>query len=247
MIADKRVVAVVPARAGSKSVPDKNIRKLGGKPLIAWSIEVALAVPAIDRVIVSTDGAEIARVARQYGAEAYDRPAALATDEAQVTDALRDLIATLRQEGEHAAIMVLLEPTSPLRLPADVSACLELMKARGLDSVATFKEADLNPHRAWRLVDGRPETFIPGADPWQRRQALPPAHQLNGAVYAFSISGLMEGAGKGGPSLLFGRTGAVTMPRERSVDIDTLVDFATAEALVAASEAPSFGKLGMRT
>lgn len=236
MIAGRRVVAVVPARAGSKSVPGKNVRRLGGKPLIAWSIEAAKAVPAIDRVIVSTDGTEIARVARQYGAEVYDRPAALATDEAQVTDALRDLIATLRGEGERAEIMVLLEPTAPLRLPSDVAACLDLMAARGLDCVATFKEADLNPHRAWRLVDGRAETFLPGADPWQRRQALPPAHQLNGAVYVFSIPGLMEGAGKGGLSLLFGRTGAVEMPRERSVDIDTLVDFAAAEALLAAQE-----------
>lgn len=234
MIAGQRVVAVVPARAGSKSVPGKNLRNLGGKPLIAWSIETARAVPAIDRVIVSTDGAEIAHVARRCGAEVYDRPPALATDEAQVADALRDLIATLRREGERASIMVLLEPTSPLRLPADVAACLDLMRAHGLDSVATFKEAELNPHRAWRLVDGRPETFLPGADPWQRRQVLPPAHQLNGAVYAFSIPGLMEGAGKGGSSLLFGRTGAVEMPRERSVDIDTLVDFATAEALLAA-------------
>ncbi|MCC6470549.1 MAG: acylneuraminate cytidylyltransferase family protein [Alphaproteobacteria bacterium] len=246
MIGGDRVVAVVPARAGSKSVPGKNIRPLGGKPLIAWSIDVAKAVPAIDRVIVSTDGAEIAGVARKHGAEVYDRPAALATDAAQVTDALRDLIRTLRRERETAAIMVLLEPTAPLRLPGDVAACLDLMVARGLDSVATFKEADLNPHRAWKLVDGRPETFLPGVDPWQRRQALPAAHQLNGAVYVFSIDGLMEGAGKGGLSLLFGKTGAVAMPQERSIDIDTLLDFATAEALVAASEASSFDKLTLR-
>ncbi|MCC7048151.1 MAG: acylneuraminate cytidylyltransferase family protein [Alphaproteobacteria bacterium] len=248
MIGGKRVVAVVPARAGSKSVPGKNIRPLGGKPLIAWSIDVAKAVPAIDRVLVSTDGVEIAAVAREHGAEVYDRPAALATDEAQVTDALRDLIRMLRREGETAAIMVLLEPTAPLRSAGDVAACLDLMVARGLESVATFKEADLNPHRAWRLVDGRPETFLPGVDPWQRRQALPPAHQLNGAVYAFSIDGLMEGAGKGGHSLLFGKTGAVAMPQERSVDIDTLVDFATAEALIAmqVSENASFDKLRMR-
>jgi N-acylneuraminate cytidylyltransferase len=235
VIAGKRVVAVVPARAGSKTVPGKNIRPLGGKPLIAWSIEVAKAVSSIDRVIVSTDGAEIAGVARAHGAEVYDRPAALATDEAQVTDALRDLIRALRREGETAAIMVLLEPTAPLRLPQDVAACLDMMAARGLDSVATFKQADLNPHRAWRLVDGRPETFLPNVDPWQRRQALPLAHQLNGAVYAFSIDGLMDGAGKGGLNLLFGRAGAVAMPHERSVDIDTLVDFATAEALLVAS------------
>jgi len=232
VIGGQRVVAVVPARAGSKSVPRKNIRPLGGKPLIQWSIEVARAVPAIDRTIVSTDGAEIAAVARAQGAEVYVRPAALATDTAQVTDALRDLVRRLRAEGEAAAVMVLLEPTAPLRRPEDVTACLEMMADRGLDSVATFKEADLNPHRAWRLLDGTPEMFIPGADPWLPRQALPPAWQLNGCVYAFSIDGLMQGPGEGGQSLLFGRTGAVVMPRERSVDIDTLVDFAAAEALL---------------
>lgn len=237
MIANKRVVAVIPARAGSKSVPGKNVRPLGGKPLIQWSIEVARAVPAVDRTIVSTDGDEIARVARAAGAEIYDRPAALATDTAQVTDALRDLIRRLRSEGEQAAIMVLLEPTAPLRNASDVAQCLEMMTAQDLDCVATFKEADLNPHRAWRIVDGRPEMFIPGADPWLPRQALPPAWQLNGCVYAFSIDGLMQGAGKGGQSLLFGRTGAVRMPRERSVDIDTLVDFAAAEALLSLTRA----------
>jgi CMP-N,N'-diacetyllegionaminic acid synthase len=235
VIGGNRVIAVIPARAGSKSVPRKNIRPLGGKPLIQWSIEVARAVKAIDRIIVSTDGAEIAAVARMAGAEIYDRPAALATDTAQVTDALRDLIRRLRSEGEAAEVMVLLEPTAPLRLAGDVAQCLEMMAVRALDCVATFKEADLNPHRAWRLADGNPEMFIPGADPWLPRQALPPAYQLNGCVYAFSIDGLMQGLGKAGQSLLFGRTGAVLMPRERSIDIDTLVDFAAAEALLSLS------------
>jgi N-acylneuraminate cytidylyltransferase len=184
MISGNRVIAVIPARGGSKSVPGKNIRPLGGKPLIAWSIEVARQVPEIDRVIVSTDDADIAAISRAYGAEVYARPPHLATDEALVIEALKDLIQTLRAEQESFEWLVLLEPTCPLRGAEDVRNCLTLLARGGHDSVATFKEAELNPHRAWRMVEGIPEVFIPGAVPWLPRQKLPKAYQLNGAVYA---------------------------------------------------------------
>lgn len=228
MIGGKRVVAVIPARAGSKGVKDKNIKALGGKPLLAWPIEVARATPEIDRVIVSTDGEGIAAVARAHGAEVYDRPPELAGDRSLVIDALRDLIARLRAEGETAAYLVLLEATSPLRLPEDVSACLAMLDGEDLDSVATFTEPHLNPHRAWRIEQGRPRPFIDGADPWQPRQALPEAWQLNGAVYAFVVDRLPQT----GANVLFGRMGAVTMPRDRSVDIDEALDFAIVETIL---------------
>ncbi len=92
MLNGKRVIAVVPARGGSKSIPGKNIKPLCGKPLLAWSIDIARQVAEIDRVIVSTDDSEIAAVGRNYGADVYDRPAHLATDEALVIDALKDLL-----------------------------------------------------------------------------------------------------------------------------------------------------------
>ena len=104
MLNGKRVIAVIPARGGSKSVPGKNIRPLGGKPLLAWSIDVARQVSEIDRVIVSTDDAQIASVGRHYGAEVYARPPHLATDEALVIDALKDLLQTL-QAGRRDARM----------------------------------------------------------------------------------------------------------------------------------------------
>jgi CMP-N-acetylneuraminic acid synthetase len=231
MLNGKRVIAVVPARGGSKSVPGKNIRPLGGKPLLSWSIDVAKQVPEIDRVIVSTDDAEIAAVGRSSGAEIYTRPAHLATDEALVIDALKDLLEALHSEGEEAEWVVLLEATCPLRTPADVRACLKLLVEGGYDSVATFKEAELNPHRAWRLVDGVPEVFISGAVPWLPRQKLPKAYQLNGAVYVFRARLLAEEA----KSLMVGRLGAVLMPRDRSQDIDDSVDFMIVEALLGKS------------
>ncbi|GHC35462.1 cytidylyltransferase domain-containing protein [Aidingimonas halophila] len=227
MIDTQRIVAVIPARGGSKSVPGKNIRLLGGKPLIAWTVETALSVDEIDRVIVSTDSEAIAEVARAYGAEVYERPAHLATDTALVSDAVHDLYRTLVAESERADIMVLLEPTCPFRSADDVQACLTTLIERRLDSVATFTAADVNPHRTWRIEDGMPSAFIEGADPWLPRQRLPAAYQLNGAVYAFFAKRLPVGE----ISLLFGRCGAIVMPPERSVDIDGELDFLVAGTL----------------
>jgi CMP-N,N'-diacetyllegionaminic acid synthase len=228
MLKGERVIAVVPARGGSKSIPGKNIKPLSGKPLLAWSIDVARQVPEIDRIIVSTDDLEIASVGEAFGAEIYTRPAHLATDEALVIDALKDLLNRLELEGEKPEWVVLLEPTCPLRTDADVRTCLEMVSQGNYDSVATFKEADLNPHRAWRMTDGVPEVFIPGAVPWIPRQKLPTAYQLNGAVYVFR-AGLLAQESK---SLLVGRLGAVLMPRERSQDVDDHLDFMIVEALM---------------
>jgi CMP-N,N'-diacetyllegionaminic acid synthase len=228
MLNGQRVIVVVPARGGSKSIPGKNIKPLLGKPLLVWSIDVARQVKEIDRIIVSTDDPGIAAVGEASGAEIYLRPAHLATDEALVIDALKDLLDRLELEGAKPEWVVLLEPTCPLRTDEDVRKCLELVSQGGYDSVATFKDADLNPHRAWRLTDGVPEVFIPGAVPWLPRQKLPKAYQLNGAVYIFRASLLAEEA----KSLLVGRLGAVLMPRERSQDIDDHLDFMIVEALL---------------
>lgn len=188
----------------------------------------ARAAGLVDRVIVSTDGEEIAAEARSVGAEVYMRPAHLATDTALVIDTVRHLCGQLREEGEPAAYMAMLEATTPLRMARDITACLELLDRGGLDSVATFKEADLNPHRAWRLDGHVPRPFIEGAIPWLPRQSLPPAYQLTGAVYAFVIDALPHGS----PGLLFGATGAVVVERERSVDIDDTIDLMVVQELM---------------
>lgn len=227
MIGDKRVVAIVPARGGSKSVPGKNIRDLGGRPLIDWTLRMALDSDAIDRVIVSTDDRAIAEAAERCGAEVMWRPAALATDTSRVLDTVVDLAERLRCEGERAPYGLLLEPTSPFRRPEFIQQCLARLE-EGLDSAATFKPAELNPHRAWRLAGGELETFIDGAIPWLPRQALPEAYQLSGDVYAFRLDRLRADC----QALLFGRMGAVVIDGSRSLDIDTLEDFMIAEYLV---------------
>lgn len=228
MINNKRVIAVIPARGGSKSVPYKNIKLLAGKPLISWAIEAARKTPEIDRIIVSTDDDKIAEVAIHYGAEVILRPEELARDDSLVIDTIRDLIMKLRASGEEAEYMVLLEPTCPLRNSSDISECLKILEDKKYDSVATFKEAELNPHRAWKINGNNPETFFTGVVPWLPRQKLPKAYQLNGAVYSFRINGLKEDD----ISLLFGKEGAVLMPKERSIDIDDELDFLLVETLI---------------
>jgi N-acylneuraminate cytidylyltransferase len=226
MYDDQRVVAVVPARGGSKTVPRKNVRTLGKKPLVAWSIDVALETDEIDRVLVSTDNEEIAGVSREHRAEVIERPKELATDDALVIDAIRQVITSLREGGESATYLVMLEPTCPFRESQDVRRCLESL-ADGRDSVATFTQCDLNPHRAWTVSDDHPKPFLSDGNPWSPRQRLPDAYQLNGGVYAFRIDAFPDT----GRSLLFGDTGAVLMPEERSVDIDTELDLAFARMM----------------
>jgi CMP-N,N'-diacetyllegionaminic acid synthase len=220
MIDSERVVSLIPARGGSKTVPRKNVREVGDKPLIGWSIETAHETPAIDRTIVSTDDEEIARVAREFDAEVLDRPDRLATDDALVADTVRHAVDRLGDAGESASYVAMLEPTCPFRSPDDVQNAVERLVRNELDSVASFAPAELNPHRAWQLDANNPEPFVDGTDPWQPRQQLPDAYQLNGGVYAFAVDALPdEGAG-----MLFGDQGAVQMPPERSVDIDTPLD-----------------------
>jgi CMP-N,N'-diacetyllegionaminic acid synthase len=228
MINGRRVIAVTPARGGSKSVPYKNLHLLGGRPLLQWPIDCALKTTAIDRVIVSTDDERISSAALAMGAESYLRPAALATDTALVADTLRHLWAQLRSEGETAEILILLEATSPFRTPEVINRCLQRLVEENLDSIATFHDADINPERAWRIENGLPRPFIEGAIPWKPRQLLTPAYQLNGAVYAFFPDRLPAGV----PNILFGKMGAELVPADSVVDIDTLKDFAIANAIL---------------
>jgi len=228
MIDGQRVVALTPARGGSKAVPYKNLHPLGGKPLLAWPIECALKTPEIDRIIVSTDDDRIADAATELGAEVYRRPDHLATDTALVADTIRQLWAQLRSEGELAEILVLLEATSPFRTPALVSRCLRRLVDEALDSVATFNEAAINPERTWRVDAGVPEPFIAGAVPWKPRQQLTPAFQLNGAVYAFFPDRWPADI----PNVLFGKMGAEIVPSDSVIDIDNLQDFHIANALL---------------
>jgi N-acylneuraminate cytidylyltransferase len=145
-------VAVIPARGGSKGLPGKNIKLLNGKPLIAWSIESALASVKIDRVVVSTDSAEIKRVALEFGAEVIDRPASLATDEATTIAVLEHILQMIPQIES----MVVLQPTSPLRDDGLIDGCIELFDSGDFTNLATgywCKYKEFGSHNNMRRQD----------------------------------------------------------------------------------------------
>ena len=228
MINGKRVIAVIPARGGSKGIIGKNITDLGGKPLIAWPIEQAIACDYIDRVIVSTDDTDIKKSALAYQAEVYDRADELATDTALVTDTLRDLYNRLKDQNENCDIIVLLQCTSPFREEALLEKIIESLEENGYDSVATFKEIDEPIERMWDVSGPIPKPYIDGANPWLPRQALTTVHALDGVVYAYRPS-LLPNDSQG---ILFGNFGAVINNSSLSIDIDTPQDLAIARAML---------------
>jgi len=223
-----RILALIPARGGSKGLPGKNIRPLAGKPLIAWSIGAARASRHVSRIVVSTDDAEILRVAREQGAETpFVRPAELARDDTPGMDVVLHALDRL-PEFEW---VVLLQPTSPLRLAQDIDAAIALCVDTGAPACVSVSEARDNPWWMFSLGEhGRLRSFLPPEQRPVRRQDLPDLHALNGAVYVARTAWLRQSR-----SFLTDETVGYPMPPERSVDIDTLFDFKWAECLMAAS------------
>lgn len=219
MIGTRQVLGVIPARGGSKGVPGKNIRLVGGRPLIEWTALAAKASRYIDRVILSSDDDAIMEVARAAGCDVpYRRDAALATDAAASVDVVLDALE--RVPGYD--IVVLLQPTSPLRTAEDIDAALEWMAKTGAPGCASVCAASQHP---W-LTFGRSDTGVlesfcaPPEESSLRRQDLPTAYVLNGAVYAAETAWVVANR------RLFkaGVTAAHIMPIEKSCDIDTWDD-----------------------
>jgi CMP-N,N'-diacetyllegionaminic acid synthase len=225
-------IALVPARGGSKQVPRKNIHPLGGRPLLEWTIAIALASRHIERVLVSTDDEEIAAVARSAGAEVpFLRPSDLALDDTADLPVCAHALDWLQEhEGVVPEIVVWLRPTSPLRSVSDVDGAVDLLVATGADSVRTVCISENHPYLTRRLNGDRLVPFIDGIDAstYVRRQDLPPAYRLNGAVDVVWADRVASN------TLLFeGDMRGYVMPVERSVDIDSELDFALAELLLA--------------
>ncbi len=223
------VLAVIPARGGSKGVPGKNLRELGGKELIRWTIEAAIATTGIDRTLVTTDDETIARVARGAGAEVIDRPAELATDDAPTIDAVLHAIAGLPDES----IVILLQPTTPLRTAADIDGALAMFAAGGGDTLVSVCAVEHPPHLSFVIEDGHLEPLFgrPAFD--LRRQDLPEAVRPNGAIYISRAGALREHQTFYGARIL-----AFEMPPERSVDIDAELDLIVVSALLANRSQP---------
>jgi N-acylneuraminate cytidylyltransferase len=227
---------VITARGGSKAIPGKNMKPLAGKPLIAYTIEGAQRANAFDRLILSTDDPAIADYARSCGCEVpFMRPADLARDETVHFDVMAHAVSWLiDHEGYRADAVMILQPTSPLRRPEDIRQSLALLAQGDADSVVSVSEvpAHLNPMRMLRVDDrGRAVLFVTG-EPLRRRinrrQDMPPAWLMNGAVYVFRTEVLFGPE----PSLYGNTTLAMAMPDPFGISIDTPEDWAEAEKAV---------------
>lgn len=229
MINDLRVLGVVTARGGSKGLPGKNIRPLCGKPLIGWTIDVARASSTIDAVIVSTDAAEIAAVAEQFGAEVpFIRPPELSGDTASSIDVVVHAIDTLALGGRHFDIVVLLEPTSPLREPSDIDIGVQKMIDTRAEAVVSVCRAECT-HPAFMFRKKEDSRLVPymGAQPTGlRRQDIESVYFLEGTLYASRVEVL-----KAKRSFYHEGTVAFEVPKWKSLEVDDIDDFCMIEAL----------------
>ena len=223
------VLIVIPARGGSKRLPRKNVLPLGGKPLIAWTIEAALESRVVGRIVVSSDDSEILEIAQEYAARgvvAYRRPDELGSDLANTADVVLDTIEAQKRVGYPADTVVLLQPTSPLRTGADIAEALKLYQqepsGRSLVSVC-----EVDHPTAWTGTIDQDNT-LRGLDlSVKRSQDYQKEYRLNGALYVASVQTLLESG-----SLFTDELKAYVMPRSRSVDIDEREDFDFCSVLV---------------
>jgi N-acylneuraminate cytidylyltransferase len=219
-------LAVIPARGGSKGLPGKNLRPLAGLPLIEHSLRLAALCDAIDRTIVSTDSAEIAAVARAIGAEVLDRPVELAGDEVPMLPVLQHALESL--DGYDR--LLLLDPTSPGRLPADVARAMELLDANpDADGVVAVSEPSFNP--VWHAVverDGYLEQLFEEGRRYGRRQDLPRVFRINASLYLFRAEFLRAAH----ETWLDGRHLPLEIPDVRAFHIDSAADLEVAEAII---------------
>jgi N-acylneuraminate cytidylyltransferase len=212
VIQGKKVLAVIPARGGSKGVPRKNIRKVAGKPLIAYTIEAALYSRYLDKIVVSSEDDEILSVAKEWGAEILVRPAELAQDDTPGTEPVLHAIDAC--PGYDYA--VLLQPTSPLRTTQDIDAVID--RCIALKALACVSVCEVQENPCWMFTldnSMKMARLVPGQLP-TRRQDLQTVYLLNGAVYVAEIEWLVLGR-----SFISEQTVAYVMPVDRSLDIDT--------------------------
>jgi len=226
-----KATAFIFARGGSKGLPGKNIRPLGGKPLIAWSIEQALAVRRIGRVIVSTDSHEIAAVAREHGAEVpFIRPEELARDDSPEWLAWQHALNYLQdEEGALPDAMVSVPTTAPLRSSIDIENCLDEYEKGDADMVITVTDAHRSPY--FNMVklnaDGTVGLVIPSQSVVARRQDAPAVFDMTTVAYVARPEFVLTRH-----ATFEGRVRHVHVPLERAIDIDTLLDFRLAECLL---------------
>jgi CMP-N,N'-diacetyllegionaminic acid synthase len=228
MIYDKKLLAIVPARGGSKRLPKKNIIDFLGKPLISWTIESALGSKYIDRLIVSTEDNEIASISKKRGAEVpFLRPRQLAEDDATSLDVVCHVIQKLESLGEIYDYVILLQPTSPYRTSAHIDKAVDMLKAKNAFSIISVTQAKHSPLWANKIQkNGDMSRFINKKYLNMRSQDLPIYYQLNGAIYLCKVQNLLREN-----TFFMKNSFSMLMDYKSSVDIDDKYDYISAISL----------------
>ena len=222
------LLALIPARGGSKGIPRKNILDFCGKPLLQWSIDAALVAPSVDQVVVSTDDPEIAELALAGGAEVpFLRPAELASDTASGIQPVLHALDLL----PHVSDVLLLQPTSPLRISSDIESIIALRQQMFSESAVSLTNNAKHPSWSFSLRNNQTIERVFMSDSVHCRQQLPPTYLVNGALYLASREFLLREK-----TFITDDTVGYIMPLERSVDIDTPLDWQFAEFLVEKQE-----------
>jgi N-acylneuraminate cytidylyltransferase len=217
------VVAVIPARAGSKGVPGKNIRPVGGVPLVARAVASAHAAALVDEVAVSTDGAEIAGVAREAGAIVVDRPAEIAGDTATSESALLHALDALEADGLAADVLVFIQATSPFIDPTDLDAAVQRVLDGESDVVLSVAETH---SFLWRQGASGAEAINHDSSFRPRRQDREAQYVETGAFYVMRVDGFRKAGFR-----FFGRIGLAVTDERHSIEIDTPAELANADAI----------------
>jgi N-acylneuraminate cytidylyltransferase len=229
-MSDPTFLAIIPARGGSKRLPNKNVKELNGKPLIAWTIDAALASPNVNKVVVSTDDNDIAEISLLSGAEVpYIRPHNLSTDTANTVDVIKHAIDFYAKSGHYFDFIILLQPTSPLRISADITNAIELLKEKNADAIISVCEVEHSPLWSNTIpLTGSLKSFIKDEVKNMRSQDLATYYRLNGAIYIVETTKFIEQ----NSLFLNDNIYAYKMNVENSVDIDNETDFSYAEFLI---------------
>jgi N-acylneuraminate cytidylyltransferase/CMP-N,N'-diacetyllegionaminic acid synthase len=224
-----KILAIIPARGGSKGIPQKNIRLLNNKPLIAYTIEEAMKSKLVDRVIVSTENEEIYKISKQYGAELpFMRPVEFAQDSTPGIDPILHCIKWMEiNENYVPDYVVCLQCTSPFRRAEQIDEALKRIIEEDADSLVSLREIEENPYWMKKLVNGKMQNFLENIELISRRQELPPVYLLNGAIYIAKTESLLKNG-----NWYADNTIPYIMDKISSTDIDDILDFQFAEFLM---------------
>ena len=224
------LLGLIPARGDSKRLPNKNIRPLLGKPLIAYTVEAALHSGVLDRVLLTTDSPDIATVGQRFGAEApFMRPPELARDDSPTSLCVLHALDQLADEGYRPDAVCLLQPTSPLRTADDVRAAAALFDPDACDAVYSVCEASCPPWWMWACEDGLLRAIVPPPGGSKQRHDLPTAYEPNGAIYLSRVEIYERPEQSAATSK---KIRPYVMDRRRSIDIDDELDWIVAETLL---------------